>query len=293
MAVPPDESPVGAFLLDIEGTTTPIDFVTRTLFPYARRRLKEFLLRSAREPNVHEDIEGLRKQHAADAAEKREPPPWMEDSLETEVSSAITYGQWLMDGDSKCTALKSLQGKIWQEGYQKGELHGEVFPDVPPALARWSRQGKRVSIFSSGSVLAQKLLFATTTAGDLNQFIEAYFDTTTGAKSDAQSYLRIASSLGLAAQQILFISDVVKELDAARQAAMQTALCVRTPLSEVSEREHWVIRSFAEMFPASSFRTGPAATTGKGGQENASWTNVLGQARGLLRRLCAGRRRRS
>lgn len=249
MAVPLDETPVRALLLDIEGTTTPIDFVSRTLFPYARQRLEGFLLRHATEPGVREDIDGLRKQHQVDAAEKPEPPPWVEDSPVAQLSSAITYAHWLMDRDSKCTALKSLQGKIWQEGYEKGELRGEVFPDVPVAFDRWSRQGRRICIFSSGSVLAQKLLFSTTTAGDLTRFIDAYFDTTTGAKSDAQSYLRIAGTLALAPREILFISDVVKELDAARRAGMQTALCMRTEPSEEPQRKHRVIHSFDEVFP--------------------------------------------
>ncbi len=249
MAGPLDESPVPALLLDIEGTTTPVDFVSRTLFPYARQRFAEFLLRHAREPSVREDIDGLRKQREADAAEKPEPPPWVEDSPVAELSSAITYAHWLMDRDSKCTALKSLQGKIWQEGYQKGELHGEVFPDVPLAFARWSQQGNRVCIFSSGSILAQKLLFSTTPAGDLTRFIRAYFDTTTGAKSDPQSYLRIAGSLALAPREILFVSDAVKELDAARYAGMQTALCVRAQLSDESEANHRVIRSFDDLLP--------------------------------------------
>ncbi len=250
MAVPLDESLVRAFLLDIEGTTTPIDFVSRTLFPYARQRLEEFLRRHAKEPGVREDIDGLRKHHSADAAQKLEPPPWVENSPDADVSSAIAYARWLMGRDSKCTPLKSLQGKIWQEGYQKGELHGEVYPDVPPAFARWSQQEKRICIFSSGSVLAQKLLFSTTTAGDLTRFIRAYFDTTTGAKSDPQSYLRIAGSLALAPRNTLFISDVVKELDAARQAGMQTALCVRARLSDESAANHRVILSFEEVFPA-------------------------------------------
>ncbi len=249
MGLPLDKSPVRAFLLDIEGTTTPVDFVSRTLFPYARQRLQEFLRRLAREPGVREDISSLRKQREADAAEKLEPPPWLEGSPDAELSSAINYARWLMDRDSKCTALKSLQGKIWREGYRKGELRGEVYPDVPLAFARWSRQDKRICIFSSGSVLAQRVLFSTTTAGDLTRFIDAYFDTTTGAKSDPQSYLRIAGSLALAAREILFISDVVKELDAARQAGMQTLLCVRTELPKESETKHRLIRSFDEVSP--------------------------------------------
>jgi enolase-phosphatase E1 len=244
-----DGTRVRVVLLDIEGTTTPLDFVHKTLFPYARRRLQDFLLRHRSNPGIRADIEALRKQYEADVAEKPESPPWTDDSPDAKLSSAVTYGHWLMDRDSKCAALKSLQGRIWQEGYQSGELHGEVFPDVPAAFARWSRQGKDICIFSSGSVLAQKSLFGTTTAGDLTRFIRAYFDTTTGSKTDAQSYLRIAATLALSPQEILFVSDVVQELDAARHAGMETALCVRTTLPEETENRHRLIRAFDEVFP--------------------------------------------
>ena len=240
---------IQAILLDIEGTTTPIDFVFRTLFPYARHRLEQFLLEHGTEPGIREDIDALRTQHHADAAGKSNPPSWVDDSPGVELASAAAYGAWLIDRDSKCSALKSLQGKIWQEGYQKGELRGEVYPDVPPALNRWSRQGKTICIFSSGSVLAQKLLFGSTAAGDLTGFLRAYFDTTTGPKNAPESYLLIARILALEAPDILFISDVEKELDAARDAGMRTALCIRTKSTERVARAHHVINSFEGLFP--------------------------------------------
>jgi enolase-phosphatase E1 len=250
LAGPPDETKVRVLLLDIEGTTTPIDFFSGTLFPYARQRWEEFLRLHGRELGIRDDLDGLRRQHAADVAAKLEPPPWLAGSVDANLSSAITYGTWLMDRDSKSTALKSLQGKIWREGYQREELRGEVYPDVPPAFARWSHQGKRICIFSSGSVIAQRALFATTTAGNLTRFIHANFDTAMGTKSDPQSYLRIAGSLALPRGQILFISKVVEELDAALHAGKHTALCIRTQVPEESERKHWVIRSFDDVFPA-------------------------------------------
>ena len=249
MAGPPDETKVRVLLLDIEGTTTPIDFFSGTLFPYARQRWEEFLLLHGRELGIRDDLDGLRRQHAADAAAKLEPPPWLAGSMDANLSSAITYGTWLMDRDSKCTALKSLQGKIWREGYLKGELRGEVYPDVPPAFARWSQQGTRICIFSSTSVVAQRSLFATIAAGNLTRFIHANFDTTMGTKSDPQSYTRIAGSLTLPPRQILFISAVAKELDAALHAGMHTAVCLRTQVPEESEGKHWVIRSFDDVFP--------------------------------------------
>ena len=251
MAEPPGGNSIQAILLDIEGTTTPIDFVFRTLFPFARQRLPQFLLEHGTEPGIRTDIDALRLQHRADGDQQCNPPPWVDDSPEAELASAAAYGAWLIDRDSKCFALKSLQGKIWQEGYRTGELRGEVYPDVPPALARWSRQGKIICIFSSGSVLAQKLLFASTAAGDLTGFLRAYFDTTTGPKNASHSYLRIAEALAMEPPNFFFISDVTKELDAAREAGMHTALCVRTQSPERISSPHRVVNSFEQIFPES------------------------------------------
>jgi enolase-phosphatase E1 len=163
------------------------------------------------------------------------------------MASVSAYVHWLMDRDRKSTGLKSLQGKIWEEGYRSGTLRGEVYPDVPTALVRWRDQGKDIAIFSSGSVQAQRNLFANTTAGDLTRFIRAYFDTTTGPKTAAQSYARIASALERSPSEVVFLSDVGAELDAAQAAGMQTALCVRTPESPPGAGGHPVIRTFDEM----------------------------------------------
>ena len=243
-----DESSIRAILLDIEGTTTPVDFVYKTLFPYARERAPEFLRAHWDDPDVREDVAGLRAQHQADAAANLGPPPWppsIAGSPESELNSAMAYIAWLMDRDSKCSPLKSLQGKIWREGYAKRELHGEVFPDALAAMIRWTRLGKRIAIFSSGSVLAQKLLFSTVPSCDLTRLIEAHFDTSTGAKGDPQSYLRIAEALALPAREILFISDVARELDAAWDAGMQAALCVRGEAPpEAASGKYFVVRSF-------------------------------------------------
>jgi enolase-phosphatase E1 len=246
--VPTDGNSIQAILLDIEGTTTPIDFVFRTLFPFARQRLGQFLLDHGSEPDIRQDVDALRAQLRADAAAGLNPPEWREDSAgDAEMASAATYGAWLIDRDSKCPALKSLQGKIWQEGYRAGELRGEVYPDVPPAFDRWSRQGKSISIFSSGSVLAQKLLFGNSTAGNLTNSLRAYFDTTTGSKNAPESYRRIACALSSETTTILFLSDVAKELDAASGAGMQTALCIRGESAEQQKTAHRVIHSFEEI----------------------------------------------
>ncbi len=249
MAVPLDGTPIRALLLDIEGTTTPLDFVHRTLFPYAQRRLENFLQRHWEEREVRADIAALRNEREADAKRMLEPPNWPEGPPDAQLAYAVSYGRWLMERDSKTSPLKSLQGKIWQEGYRSGELHGEVYPDVPPAFARWSRQRRDICIFSSGSILAQKLLFSTTTSGDLTALIRAYHDTTTGPKGEPESYSKIAASLGLPPAAILFISDVVRELEAARSAGLETACCVRSQGAAPAESWQTVIHTFDEVFP--------------------------------------------
>jgi enolase-phosphatase E1 len=206
-----------AILLDIEGTTTPIAFVHDVLFTYARAHVRDYLGQHASEPES--DVSQLREEHARDTDN---PPPLTDD-----LDSIATYVNWLIDRDRKSTGLKSLQGKIWREGYEEGILKSQVFDDVRPALERWHNNGLRISIFSSGSALAQQLLFAHSEAGDLTTFISDYFDTTVGAKGDAQSYRHIANKLNLPAAEILFISDIVKELEAAREAGMQTRLSIR------------------------------------------------------------------
>jgi enolase-phosphatase E1 len=225
--------------LDIEGTTTPVEFVHQVLFPYARARVQEFLERHADDPAVQADVALLRAEQTAEASA-------------SPTASVVAYVHWLMDRDRKSTGLKSLQGKIWEAGYRAGELRGraEVYPDVAPALARWRAQGRDIAIFSSGSVQAQRNLFANTTVGDLTGFIHAYFDTTTGPKTAAQSYARIATALERAPSDVLFVSDVGAELDAARAAGMRTALCMRTPGAAPAAAGHPVIHTFDEVSSA-------------------------------------------
>lgn len=242
------KSPVSVVLLDIEGTTTPIDFVYRTLFPYARARVQSFLAAHLSDEATQADIAGFRHEHAEDVRRKFEPPPLRDQSLETLIYSITAYVHWLMDQDRKSTPLKSLQGRIWEAGYRAGELQSQVFDDVPRAFRRWREQQKEICIYSSGSVLAQKLLFAHTEAGDLTSFIRDYFDTNIGAKRDASSYQRIAHSIACAPSEIVFISDVVAELDAARSARFQTLLCERPGNHAQPVSSHNAIRAFDELF---------------------------------------------
>ncbi len=236
-------------LLDIEGTTTPLDFVYKALFPYARSHLRQFLSRNLLFPEVSADIAKLHEEHRVDTEQGLNPPLLRNNTPKEELESVAEYIEWLMDRDRKSTSLKSLQGRIWEEGYKRGELRGQVFDDVPPALQRWQKQGKKISIFSSGSVLAQKLLFTHTTAGDLSRHISHYFDTTVGSKTDKRSYQKIASVLQILPTEIVFISDVSIELDAAKSAGMHTLLCLRPGNRPQPASTHMLIQILDEVFP--------------------------------------------
>jgi enolase-phosphatase E1 len=238
---------VSCILLDIEGTTTPIDFVYQVLFPFARTHVKNYLSRHWTTNGVQEDLAGLLKEQAADIQQGLAPPVINEDSDEAQLESVVVYVHWLMDQDRKSTPLKSLQGRIWEEGYRSGELLSQVFDDVPLAMDRWHKQGKRVCIYSSGSVLAQKLLFGFTVADDLTPLISEYFDTSVGAKMEAESYRRIAAALQMPPEEILFVSDVIAELDAAQAAGMQTRLSLRPGNRSQPENAYSAIYSFAEL----------------------------------------------
>ncbi len=227
-----------SILLDIEGTTTPIAFVKDVLFPFARKSAVSYLAAHRHEPEVQGDLALLVEERAREL-EDGAPP--------VESSDPLPYLFWLMDSDRKSTALKALQGRIWKDGYESGALVSEVYPDVAPALARFKGAGIDVSIYSSGSVLAQHLLFAHSNAGDLRPFLSAYFDTTTGGKKEATSYTRIASALGRAPKDVLFVSDVAEELDAAGQAGMKVALCVRPGTPEPIPSRHRVVSSLGEI----------------------------------------------
>jgi enolase-phosphatase E1 len=223
---------VRGILLDIEGTTTPIAFVHEVLFSYARTHARDFV--KHHEDEVRADIALLREEQTSDVNNNLQPP-----------ESIADYIDWLIDRDRKSTGLKSLQGKIWRQGYLEGTLKSQVFADVAPAFARWRAAGLKISIFSSGSVLAQQLLFAHTDAGDLTKFIDDYFDTNVGKKGEAESYRKIATAMNLKPGEILFISDVVAELEAAKEAGMETLLSIRPGNSP----QEWpqAIRSFDEV----------------------------------------------
>ena len=232
-------------LLDVEGTTTPVGFVYETLFPYARANLGPFLAERLGDRPVADAVQLLAGERSREA-EAPGLPAWDDGSPDSRATSAAAYARWLMDRDRKSTGLKALQGMIWEQGYRAAELSGQVYPDVPPALELWRRRGLRVAIFSSGSILAQKLLFKSTPGGDLLPLIAAHFDTTTGSKLESESYARISAALGSAPPEVMFVSDVIAELDAARQAGMATRLCVRGP-SGPEGSGHRVVRELASL----------------------------------------------
>ncbi len=222
-----DWSPVRILLLDIEGTTTPIDFVYKTLFPYASRNLEPFLREHFSEPEIAALVQELKAQDERDSAAGLQPAAWLSGSDEAQLRSCVAYAQWLIARDSKCTPLKTLQGKIWQRGFASGELHGQVYPDVPRAFERWRKQQRDICIYSSGSVLAQQQLFQSVISGDLTPYISAFFDTQTGIKTAGESYKKIAASLSSSPRECLFISDAPKEVEPARSAGMLAVLCDR------------------------------------------------------------------
>jgi enolase-phosphatase E1 len=239
---------VRGVLLDIEGTTTPIAFVHEVLFSYAQSQVRTFLAEHSGSAELLADLQQLREEHAIDLKQNLQPPALVEGPRDAEIDSIVEYVSWLIGCDRKSTGLKSLQGKIWKQGYVDGTLKAELFADVAPALERWRRAGLKISIFSSGSSLAQKLLFAHTEAGDLTGFIDNYFDTTVGSKTDVESYRQIAAALCLTASEVLFISDVVAELAAASGAGMQTRLSVRPGNHPQSLADRYkIVQSFNEI----------------------------------------------
>ncbi|MGQ0621426.1 MAG: acireductone synthase [Panacagrimonas sp.] len=200
-----------AILTDIEGTTSSIDFVHQTLFPYARRHLRAFLREHSGDVAVQQLIDDV------EAIEHR-------DLSLNEVTEVLE--RWIAE-DRKFTPLKTLQGMIWKQGYAAGELKGHVYPDAPAALRRWRARGLQLFVYSSGSVEAQKLIFGHTESGDLTPLFSGYFDTRVGGKRESVSYAAILEQIGLPGSEVLFLSDIGEELDAARVAGLNTCQLVR------------------------------------------------------------------
>lgn len=225
-------------LTDIEGTTSSISFVKDVLFPYARAALPGFVRENADKPEVRRWLDAVATEHGT----------MCDDDMVVEVLQG-----WI-DEDRKHTALKALQGLVWEAGYTDGDFTAPLYPDVAPALRRWHAEGYPLAVFSSGSVPAQKLLFGHTDDGDLIPLFDAFFDTEVGHKREAGSYREITARLGRSASDIVFLSDVVEELDAAREAGMRTVLLDRRedypgPRLGVAANGHERVESFADIRP--------------------------------------------
>lgn len=204
---------IGAIVTDIEGTTSSLSFVKDVLFPYARAALPDFIARHAREPAVRQlldDARALAGGALDDAALAQELQRWI-------------------DADRKLTPLKALQGLIWEAGYRRGDFRGHVYADAVEKLREWHARGVPLYVYSSGSVHAQKLLFAHTDFGDLTPLFSGYFDTEIGAKREVEAYRRIAQALGIAPARIVFLSDIAPELAAAKGAGLRTVYVTRAP----------------------------------------------------------------
>jgi enolase-phosphatase E1 len=213
-------SPIRHLLLDIEGTTCPVSFVSETLFPYATAHLGPFLAEHGSSETVTGLIRQVQEAWAQDPAEEAVTLLRAAAQDSDPARSVLPYLQWLIREDRKLPALKELQGLIWEAGYGSGELLGPLFEDVPAALKRWQHKGLTLSVYSSGSIRAQQLLYAHSNAGDLRACFSHWFDTRTGSKHQASSYLRICKELQSPPSQVLFISDSASELDAAAEAGL-------------------------------------------------------------------------
>jgi enolase-phosphatase E1 len=244
--VAPRAPRVRAVVLDVEGTTTPIAFVHDVLFPFARTRLREYLAAQIGREPLREVLQQLQRDRTDEVARGQHPPEW----TPSDPDGVAAFVEWLMDRDRKAPGLKLLQGQIWERGFRDGTLRGELFPDVPAALRRWRDAGLDVAIYSSGSEQAQRLIFGSTAFGDLTGLISGFFDTAVGSKRSARSYRRIAEELGCATAEMLFISDVVAELDAAHNARCQVMLCVRPGNPPQTPTSYDVAQSFEQVLIA-------------------------------------------
>jgi enolase-phosphatase E1 len=201
-------------LLDVEGTTSSVAFVYDVMFPYARQHMEGYISEHWQDDTLRSAARLIARESNSDAAAKS-------------PAALITAALWLMDDDVKSTGLKELQGLVWEDGFRSGKLVAHVYDDVPSCLKNWRDAGLSLRIYSSGSIHAQRLFFGHSVAGDLLSLLDGHYDTTTGAKREAESYRKIAADWQLPANQVLFLSDVPDELFAAREAGMQVALVER------------------------------------------------------------------
>ncbi|XP_064969368.1 probable bifunctional methylthioribulose-1-phosphate dehydratase/enolase-phosphatase E1 1 isoform X4 [Musa acuminata AAA Group] len=239
-------------VLDIEGTTTPITFVTDVLFPYARDNVRKHLMSTYDSEETKEDIKLLRAQVEDDLKEGilgSVPVPSDDAGKDEVIDSLVTNVEAMIRADRKITSLKQLQGHIWRTGFENKELQGVVYEDVPEALLKWHANGIKVYIYSSGSREAQRLIFGNTSYGDLRKYLCGFFDTTVGNKRESRSYFEISVSVGVdEPSQVLFVTDVYAEAVAAKAAGLQVLISVRPGNAPLPENHGFkTIKSFADI----------------------------------------------
>ena len=228
---------ISGIVTDIEGTTSSIHFVKNVLFPYAARMLPDFIRAHRGEPDVRLQLDAVADESGIGR-----------DDIDAIIAWLLTW----IEVDKKATPLKTLQGMVWELGYHKGDYRAHVYDDAVISLRKWHQRGIPLYVYSSGSIQAQKLFFGYSEVGDLTALFQNYFDTTFGEKRDVASYHRIAQAAGKNAAQLLFLSDIVEELDAAREAGFQTCWVVRaqdttaTP-AQLRASLHPAVNSFLEI----------------------------------------------
>jgi enolase-phosphatase E1 len=234
-------------VLDIEGTVSPIDFVYQQMFPFVRRELHSFLQATWNDPLTRQACQKIAQEGDwAWGEQNLAGIPSLGASQRLQIQAEVLR---LMDADVKSTGLKDLQGLVWKQGFESGELVAQLFPDVADALKRWQASGIQLFIYSSGSIAAQKLFFGHTDAGDLRPLLRGYYDTTTGPKREAASYRKIAAATAIDADRLLFLSDVSAELAAAQEAGFHVALALREGNASQPDAQRWP--SFASLMEIS------------------------------------------
>ena len=225
--------PCAVVVMDVEGTTSAARYVYDVLFPYARAGMRDWVTQHGDDPATRQALQDAARDAGIDEAD-----------TEAVIAQLLAW----IDADVKAAPLKTLQGLIWQEGYDRGDLTSHMFSDVEPSLRAWRSHGLRLAIYSSGSVTAQKALFAHAPSGNLDELIDANFDiTTAGPKREASSYATISAALGVPPGQLLFLSDIQAEIDAARQAGWQAVGLRRDGEAQADVHGDAVVTSFAEL----------------------------------------------
>jgi enolase-phosphatase E1 len=230
-----EQSQIKFILMDVEGTTTSISFVHDELFPYSRQKMRDFLQQNQLDPEIQQICHSIISEFQN------------QEGFKKSISDVPEILESWIDQDRKHPALKFIQGKIWKQGYEAGEIKGHVYPDVPEAFSRWKNKDYALGIYSSGSAEAQKLLFRYSIHGDLTPYLSRHFDLSVGGKRDSASYLTIAKNLNLETPQILFLSDIKEELEAAKLAGMSVVQLLRIHSTQIGAYKS--CDSFREIFP--------------------------------------------